>query len=146
MDPIINHVIYQDRCPIMLINHASIEDLNTRLPKDEQVDVRNFRPNIYVTGSGPYAEDDWKHIKIGNITFNNIMPGGRCILTTVDQDKGARNTSLNPLPTMRKYRIKEHIKHKFNPNAPLFGINLSPYDDGSISTNQKVQILDYVDY
>lgn len=38
----------------MVLSEASLEELNSRLEK--KVQIRNFRPNILVTGCGPHEE------------------------------------------------------------------------------------------
>lgn len=47
-------VAYAEAGPILIISEASLEDLNSRLEK--KVAITNFRPNILVTGCGPYEE------------------------------------------------------------------------------------------
>lgn len=60
----------------MLINEASIADLNLRVEK--QVTALQFRPNIVIRGPTAYAEDSWKWLKIGDKTvFRNVKPCGR---------------------------------------------------------------------
>lgn len=59
--------------PFNLINEASIDDLNSRLT-DCKVSERNFRPNFVLVGAQPYAEDNWKFVKIGENVFEIIKP------------------------------------------------------------------------
>lgn len=57
----------------MLINQASIDDLNTRL--DRAVPTIQFRPNIVVEGAKAYDEDEWDWIRIGEkLIFRNLKP------------------------------------------------------------------------
>lgn len=83
-----------------MINETTIEDLNDRL-SDCQVSAHNFRPNIIVK-SEPYAEDEWKWVKIGDAIFRLIKPATRCVLTTVDPETGIKNEKGEPLKTLRK--------------------------------------------
>uniref|UniRef100_A0A1B0DML0 Uncharacterized protein n=1 Tax=Phlebotomus papatasi TaxID=29031 RepID=A0A1B0DML0_PHLPP len=59
----------------MLMNEASIEDLNKRLK--DPVTSRHFRPNFLVNGRKEYAEDEWEWVRIGNVIFKNIFLCGR---------------------------------------------------------------------
>lgn len=61
-----------DATSFMLINEASIADLNTKLQK--AVTPLQFRPNIVIKGPQAYAEDTWKWVKIGDTVFRNVKP------------------------------------------------------------------------
>ena len=37
-----------------------------------------FRPNLVISGGRPYAEDEWRNIKIGNKCFRVSSPYNRC--------------------------------------------------------------------
>lgn len=55
----------------MLMNEASLEDLNDRL--DTKVTALQFRPNFVVKGPAAFEEDKWKWVRIGHDTiFKNI--------------------------------------------------------------------------
>ncbi|CAG9565355.1 unnamed protein product [Danaus chrysippus] len=62
-----------DELPFHLMNQASVDDLNTKL-QGNKVCYKNFRPNFLITGAGPYEEDDWKYVKIGENIFEVIKP------------------------------------------------------------------------
>lgn len=34
-----------------------------------QVNPMRFRPNLVISGGAPYAEDEWRSLKIGNQNF-----------------------------------------------------------------------------
>ena len=40
-----------------------------------------FRPNLVVEGGAPFAEDEWKRIRIGGVEFSVAKGCTRCILT-----------------------------------------------------------------
>lgn len=63
---------YQDETSYMLINQASIDELNTHI--DFVVKPLQFRPSIVVTGPGAYEEDNWKWVKIGDTIFRGVKP------------------------------------------------------------------------
>ncbi|XP_053315634.1 mitochondrial amidoxime reducing component 2 [Spea bombifrons] len=112
-------VAYPDLSPLLLLSEASVDDLNTRLEK--KVSVRNFRPNIVVSGCAPFDEDTWKKIQIGSrVTLKQVMPCPRCIFTTVDPDTGIIDMK-EPLTTLRSYRQYEGPHKKVYKSNPLFG-------------------------
>lgn len=65
-----------DATSLMLMNAASVADLNTRL--QNEVNPSYFRPNFVVKGANAYEEDGWKWIRIGqNVMTKNIKPCSR---------------------------------------------------------------------
>ena len=95
--------------------------------------MNRFRPNIVVSGTGPYAEDDWGLIRIGNVSFAVVKPCARCPITTTDQDTA--ETAREPLRTLATYR---HVRGK----GVMFGQNLIHTATGSISVGDPVEILE----
>lgn len=91
---------FTDSNPILVASQASIDDLNGRLAK--QIPIRRFRPNIVVEGCGPFEEDTWPGLQIGDVQLRFSMKCGRCIFTTIDIDTG--ETSDEPLRTLNTYR------------------------------------------
>lgn len=61
-----------DATSFMLMNEASLEDLNSKL--EEAVPVTQFRPNFMVKGPNAFAEDSWKWVRIGNVVLNYCQP------------------------------------------------------------------------
>jgi uncharacterized protein YcbX len=100
----VNHdvVSFADGYPFKLIGEATLADLNGRLEK--QVPMNRFRPNFVLSGSGAFAEDDWKRIHIGDTLFHLVKACERCQITTIDQDEGVR-MGQEPLRTLAKYRV-----------------------------------------
>jgi uncharacterized protein YcbX len=77
-----------DGYPFMLLGEGSLADLNSRLETPLPMD--RFRPNFVVSGSGPFEEDTWKKISIGDNVFHVVKPCARCKITMVDQQTGER--------------------------------------------------------
>lgn len=129
-------VSFADGYPFLLIGESSLEDLNSRL--ENPVPMNRFRPNFVVSGADAFAEDGWKQIKIGNVIFHVVKPCGRCVMTTIDQASGAKQ-SVEPLKTLASYRIpKRSIKKKI-----LFGQNLIAENAGEIiKVGDKVEIIE----
>ncbi|KAJ6666927.1 hypothetical protein lerEdw1_018929 [Lerista edwardsae] len=111
-------IAYPDCSPVMVLSEASVEELNSRL--ERKVQIRNFRPNILVTGCGPFEEDTWDEIIIGTAEMKGIMACPRCILTTVDPDTGVMDRK-EPLDTLKSYRMCEPSVNHIYKSHPLFG-------------------------
>lgn len=124
-------VSYADGFPLLVISQASLAELNARL--DTPVSMRNFRPNLVVDGCEPFAEDDWKQIKIGEIVFDAVKRCSRCVLTTVDPDSGQKRPDAEPLKTLSQYRR--------GPGGVFFGMNLIPRNTGTLNLQDKVEII-----
>jgi len=95
---------FADGYPMLLTSQGSLDDLNSRL--QQPLPMRRFRPNLVVSGCGPYAEDQWKTILIGEISLRIAKPCSRCATTTVDPDTGMY-TGKEPLRTLSTYRRQE---------------------------------------
>lgn len=64
---------YHDKTSYMLINQASIDELNSHL--DHVVKPLQFRPNVVVKGPGAYDEDNWKWVRVGdNVIYRVLKP------------------------------------------------------------------------
>lgn len=64
---------YHDDTSYMLINQASVDDINTHL--DHIVKPLQFRPNMVIKGPNAYDEDNWKWVRIGDtVTFRSLKP------------------------------------------------------------------------
>ncbi len=123
-------VSFADAYPFLLISEASLADLNQRLA--EPVPMNRFRPNLVVTGCEAFAEDGWKQIKIGEITFDLPKRCDRCSVPGVDQDSGIQNKE--PLLTLAKFRLEQ--------GKVWFGQNLLHHHSGELRLNTEIKVLD----
>lgn len=124
-----------DETSYMLMNVASVDDLNERL--DKPVTPLQFRPNFVVKGPDAWEEDNWKWLKIGNeAVFKVIQPCTRCALTTVDPMSGERSKDEEPLKTLRKYRLFQSISS----TSPVLGIHLGLRQPGRVRTGDAVYV------
>ncbi|XP_055684865.1 mitochondrial amidoxime-reducing component 1-like [Lutzomyia longipalpis] len=122
-----------DITSFMLMNQASVDDLNKRL--QEPVSVAQLRPNFLVSGRKEYEEDEWNWVKIGNVIFKNVKLCGRCIFTNINPDTGERNPAGEPLKTLKSYRmVSEDI------DAPIMGIHLGVHTSGSVNLGDPVYV------
>lgn len=161
-------VSFADGYPLLLIGEASLEELNDRLEENAGKDVRvpsdageppavrrlpmnRFRPNVVVRGSGPFEEDNWARIRIGETIFRVPKPCGRCPIPTIDQATGefAGKEPSRTLATFRKaHQVHPDKYEAFGqpPNAVLFGENLIPENPGgTIAIGDRVEVLEFRD-
>lgn len=118
---------FSDGYPFLIIGQASLNDLNLRL--ETPVPMNRFRPNFVFSGGLAYAEETWREIKIGTLTFFGVKPCGRCVMTTIDQDLGTKS-SKDPLLTLSKYKKVG--------NKVIFGQNLVGVELGWVAVGDFV--------
>ncbi|HEY8567533.1 MOSC domain-containing protein [Microbulbifer sp.] len=110
---------FADGAPLLVIGQASLDDLNSRLT--EPVSMLRFRPNLVVSGSLPFAEDNWKTITIhtydGPLVFDCTHPCARCAIPGLHPFTG--RVQKEPLRTLASYR-------RWEDGQIYFGMNLTP--------------------
>uniref|UniRef100_A0A0D9WT43 Molybdenum cofactor sulfurase n=1 Tax=Leersia perrieri TaxID=77586 RepID=A0A0D9WT43_9ORYZ len=121
---------------LLLISEESISDLNRRLSSGNGgckqkllVDAMRFRPNLVISGSSPYSEDNWKRLQIGDACFTSMGGCNRCQMINLRQDSGQVFKSKEPLATLASYRRKK--------GKILFGVLLN-YEDSKEGENEIV--------
>lgn len=134
-------VAFQDESSFNVLSKASLDGLLSKLPADSNIQRRNFRPTLFIDGCEAHSEDHWRRYRISGAEMAFLDRTTRCILTTVDQDKGIR-TDKEPLVTLRQYRIdrsEEGVKkYKLQ---PLFGIGSFHVRDGRIAVGDEVHAI-----
>jgi uncharacterized protein YcbX len=125
-------VTFADGFPVLLTSLASLDDLNARLAAP--VRINRFRGNIVIAGAAPWAEDTWRMIRIGAVSFRIAKPCERCIVTTIEQETAARPNPAEPLRTLGTFRRAAQ--------GVIFGQNLVPMTEGDIATGDPVEILE----
>lgn len=122
-------VSFADGFPLLLISEASLDDLNSRL--ENPVPMDRFRPNIVVSGCEPFAEDAWRHIRIGELDMQLAKACSRCTVPSIDQQTGERNGEI--LQVLASYRRRDRQTY--------FGQNLLHNEPGTISLGEEVIVL-----
>jgi uncharacterized protein len=117
-----------DGFPFLLISENSLVSLNQAMLQD--LAMHRFRPNLVVSGCESYAEDTWREITIGEISFRLPKPCSRCSVPTIDPTTG--ETGKEPLTTLNKLRKWE--------NKVYFGQNALHDRCGILSVGDKVAI------
>jgi len=118
---------FADGFPFLLAGEASLAALNARLVAP--LPMNRFRPNLVVSGSGPFAEDGWRSIRVGGIPMRVVKPCARCVVTTTDQATGLRDGD-EPLRTLATFRRLE--------GKVLFGQNAVHYGTGTLRVGDPV--------
>ena len=127
-----NIVSFADAYPLLIVGTASLEALNDRLADD--VDMDRFRPNAVVETEIPFAEDNWKTVRIGNCVFDAVKRCSRCVLITVDPQTGIKHPEGEPLTTLHSMRFDPDTK------GILFGMNLIPRSGATIQVGDQVSV------
>lgn len=125
-----DQVGFADGFPFLLISQASLDALNARL--ESPVPMLRFRPNLVVDGCEAHAEDAWRRIRIGAMTFRAVKPCSRCVVPGVDIETGERGRE--PLATLMTYRKRD--------NKIYFGQNLIHDATGNLGVGMPVEILE----
>jgi uncharacterized protein YcbX len=117
-------VSFADGFPFLVVNRASLEAIGVG-------DVRRFRPNIVVAGAAPWAEDDWRALRIGALTLRTPKPCARCQIPGLDPDTA--QATKEPLTTLARLRTRDH--HVY------FGINAIPDGEGTLRVGDDVSTI-----
>lgn len=128
------HVAFTDGAPALLLGDGSLEELNRRLStvNASPIGVERFRPNIFITGLPPHAEDAWLDVRIGEMRFGVGSLCPRCVIPTIDQNSG-RRAGHEPLRTLATYRKRD--------GEVMFGVNATHSTIGSIAVGDMVEAI-----
>jgi uncharacterized protein len=128
-------VSFADGYPLLLTSTRSLDQLGEWLSAagEQPVPMNRFRPNVVVTGAEPWAEDRWRRVRIGSVSFRVAKPCGRCVVTTTDQFTGERGTQ--PLKILA-------VRRRFGKSL-VFGQNIIPDSPGLIRAGDPVEITEY---
>ncbi|ARP94750.1 MOSC domain-containing protein [Bordetella genomosp. 13] len=112
-----DHVFgFADGFPLLVVNQASLDDLNARLAAQGHapVPMNRFRPNIVIEGEwGAYEEDYTAMATVGPARIAFVKPCTRCSVPDVDQDSAVQGDQ--PGRTLAAYRTLEP--------GVVFGVN-----------------------
>jgi uncharacterized protein YcbX len=129
-------VSFADGYPLLLTSAASLDALNSLIAQGDHaaegpLPMNRFRPNVVVSGTAAWAEDDWSRVSIGEVVFRVAKMCGRCVVTTTDQSTADRGRE--PLRALGRHR---RIGGKL-----VFGQNLVPLSTGRIRIGDPVTVL-----
>ena len=135
-----DRVSFADGYPLLLTTEESLDALNAWIAEGSRaaegpVPMGRFRPSVVVSGAPAWAEDGWRRLRIGPVTFRAVKGCDRCVMTTVDPDTAAKGHE--PLFALARHRRWD--------NQVWFGVNLIPDDPrpgAIIRPGDAVEILD----
>ena len=61
----------------MMASEASLEAVNKEL--ENPVDIRTFRPSIFIEGCFAFEEDSWQSVRIGNVLLRKLRQNTRYV-------------------------------------------------------------------
>lgn len=131
-------VSFADGFPLLLTAEESLAALDSWVaagprPGDGPLGMGRFRPNLVVAGGSAWAEDRWRRVRIGAVTFRAVKACERCAFTLVDPRTAAR--TKEPLVSLARHR-----KHD---GKTWFGVNLVPdRPGGRLRVGDRVEVLD----
>lgn len=134
-----DRVSFADGYPLLLTTEESLDALNGWIAEGPRaaegpLPMRRFRPSVVVSGAPAWAEDNWRQLRIGPVTFRQAKGCDRCVFTTIDPDTA--ETGHEPLFALARHRRWD--------NKIWFGINLIPDDPGPgkvIRPGDPVEVL-----
>jgi len=139
----IDRVSFADGYPLLLTTQESLDAVNGWIAEGPRaaegpVPMRRFRPSVVVSGAPAWAEDGWRRLRIGQVTFRAVKGCDRCVFTTIDPDTAAKGQE--PLFALARHRRWD--------NKVWFGVNLipdipdAPGPEALIRLGDKVELLD----
>ncbi|AXT84058.1 sulfurase [Aeromicrobium sp. A1-2] len=121
-----------DTGPLLVTTSVSLAQLDAWVAQDhgpEPMDMRRFRPNIVIEGSDlAFAEDSWRQIRIGDVSFRFAEHCDRCLVTTIDPTTLAHGKE--PIRTLARHRKWD--------GKTWFGIRLVPLGTGTVAVGDPV--------
>ncbi|KAF3062063.1 Mitochondrial amidoxime-reducing component 1 [Daldinia childiae] len=113
-------VTFADGAAYLVVSETSLQDVSSRLPEGQEMDITKFRPNIVVTEADKiWDEDFWHEIQIGDIKITLAQNCGRCKSINIDYATGApgKDQTGRILAKLQKdRRIDKGAKY-----SPVFG-------------------------
>lgn len=121
-----------DAGPLLLTTTASLGRLNEWIAESDlptPLAMARFRPNVVVDGvTEPFAEDDWRRIRIGDVDFRFAECCDRCVVTTIDPQTQVHGKE--PIRTLAKHRKWD--------GKTWFGVRVVPVTTGRIRVGDLV--------
>lgn len=132
-------VSFADAYPILVTTTGSLAELNREIEAHggDAAPMARFRPNLVLDCDEPWAEDRWAQLRIGETVLDLVKPCDRCIVTTTDQQTGAR-MGKEPIQTLLRIHRSTDPRIK----GVIFGENAVPRTLGRIAVGDTVEILE----
>lgn len=136
-------ITFADCAPYLITSKTSLEDVSSRLPDGEEMDMTKFRPNIVLSGAfEPYQEDYWGRIKINHkaeLIIAHNCPRCKSINLDYDTGKPAVGASGDVLKKLQHDR-RIDIGSKWSPVFGRYAFWDQKYADQVIKVGHKVNV------
>lgn len=128
---------FADAYPVTLASLASLRQVQdwvteTALDRGEEpteIGIERFRPNLVIEGDlGPFEEESWQQVCVGEVLFDVAKVIDRCVLTTVEPD--TRQRGHEPIRSLAR-------NHSWD-GKTWFGLQLIPRSSGSITVGDRI--------
>ncbi len=138
-----DRVSLADAYPLLITSTDSLAALNVAIAAGARaaegpLPITRFRPNLVVSGAHAWAEDGWRRLRIGSVTFRAVKGCDRCVMTLIDPETAAKGKE--PIATLSKVRRWD--------GATWFGMQLipdSPVPGNTVRVGDPVEILEAVE-
>ena len=133
-----DHAAFPDSFPVTIASVASMRRLNDWVLEravelgEEPTDplpIERFRANLVVDGDEPFAEDRWRRVVVGDVSFRVGKPVGRCVMATLDPV--SLTTAKEPTRTLARHRRVD--------GKVFFAVHLVPETRGRIGVGDPVR-------
>ncbi|KAF2495318.1 MOSC domain-containing protein [Lophium mytilinum] len=115
-----DQLTFTDCASYLVVSQKSLEDVSSRLPEGEEMDITKFRPNVVVEGAGSAWEEDlWGAVRLGDAEISLKHNCGRCASINVDYSTGKPGTG--EAGTILKKLQKDRRVDKGIKYTPVFG-------------------------
>ncbi|MCJ1281689.1 hypothetical protein MMC26_001011 [Xylographa opegraphella] len=123
-------ITFADVAPYLVVTEKSLEDVSSRLPEGEDMDITKFRPNIVLAGSAnAYDEDFWGGLQISpmadtldekkSVYMDLTQNCARCASINWDYETG--RVTAGESGTVLKKLMNDRRVDKGTKYSPIFG-------------------------
>lgn len=115
-------ITFADVAPYMIVSKTSVANVSDRLPANEEMDARKFRPNVIVEGAKTaYEEDYWADLVIGEAPVRLLLTANcvRCRSLNVDYSTGKMGTG-EAGSVLKKLQVDQRVDSGAK-HSPVFG-------------------------
>lgn len=119
-----------DTGPLLLTSSTSLGQLNEWIG-GEPIGMRRFRPNVVIEGiEEAFAEDRWRELSIGDVSYRIGERCDRCLVPTIEPD--TLQHGKEPTRTL--------AEHRRWGGKTWFGIRIVPLTTGTLSIGDGVSV------
>jgi uncharacterized protein YcbX len=88
-----HQITFADCAPYLIVSKTSLNEVSSRLPDGQEMDVTKFRPNIIIEGADKcWEEDHWGKVRINGVEMSLPHNCVRCKSINIDYSTGKPGT------------------------------------------------------